>query len=47
MTNEGIGSEKGTLDVFDLETATKVTTAELGLQMGGLGFWKVEEPSEL
>lgn len=42
VTNEGKGGEKGTLDVFDLRADRKVATVELGLQMGGVAFWKVE-----
>lgn len=44
VSNEGIGGEKGTLDVFDLESNSKVCTAELGLQAGGIIFWKMERP---
>jgi DNA-binding beta-propeller fold protein YncE len=40
VSSEGIGSEKGTLDVFDMRKNTKVTTLELGLQAGGITFWK-------
>ena len=40
VTNEGKGSEQGTLDVFDLATDRKIETLELGLQMGGLAFWR-------
>jgi len=42
VTAEGIGGEKGTLDVFDLAEDRKVATVELGLQMGGVAFWKLE-----
>lgn len=42
VTNEGKGGEKGTLDVFDLRQDRKVATVELGLQMGGVAFWKIE-----
>ena len=38
---EGIGGEKGTLDVFDMQSDEKVCTVELGLQAGGITFWKV------
>jgi len=43
VSNEGIGGEKGTLDVFDLESNARVATVELGLQAGGIAFWKVVE----
>ena len=39
---EGIGAERGTLDVFDLSNNTLVDTVELGLQAGGICFWKSE-----
>ena len=42
VSNEGVGGEKGTLDVFDLEKNRKVCSVELGLQAGGIAFWKSE-----
>ena len=42
VTAEGIGGEKGTLDVLDLAQDRKVATVELGLQVGGVAFWKME-----
>ena len=42
VSNEGIGGEKGTLDVFDLASNKKVATCELGLQAGGIAFWKID-----
>ncbi len=42
---EGIGGENGTLDVFDLTRNELVATVELGLQAGGITFWKIE-PSD-
>ena len=43
VSSEGKGSEKGTLDVFDLTTDKKVATVELGLQAGGITFWKIDK----
>jgi DNA-binding beta-propeller fold protein YncE len=43
---EGIGGEQGTLDVFDLTENRFVTNAELGLQAGGITFWKSEPLDE-
>ncbi len=40
VSSEGIGSESGVLEVFDMEANTKVCTLELGLQAGGITFWK-------
>lgn len=42
VTSEGIGSIKGGLDVFDLTLNIKVSSVELGLQAGGIAFWKAE-----
>lgn len=39
---EGIGGENGTLDVFDLRANQLVTSVELGLQAGGITFWKID-----
>ena len=36
VTNEGIGSEKATVDVIDLGTRTVVATVEVGQQAGGV-----------
>jgi DNA-binding beta-propeller fold protein YncE len=40
VTCEGIGGETGTVDVFDLKENVKVCTVEVGLQAGGIAFWK-------
>lgn len=45
VTNEGIGGEAGTVDVFDLRTQEMVSTVEVGLQAGGIAFWKMEQPT--
>ena len=39
---EGIGGEPGSVDVLDLQELTKVATADIGKQAGGIAFWKVE-----
>ena len=44
VTAEGIGSEPGALDVFDLRTWTRTATADVGRQAGGIAFWKTEPP---
>lgn len=43
VSSEGIGAEAGTVDVFDLERLELVATAEIGLQAGGIAFWKSEQ----
>ncbi len=40
VTSEGVGSEKGAVDVFDMKTNRKVTSVDVGLQAGGIAFWK-------
>ena len=40
VSNEGIGSEKATVDVIDLTTMTRVATVEVGQQAGGIDIWK-------
>jgi len=38
VTSEGVGSEPGALDVFYLESYSKIATAEVGLQAGGVAL---------
>lgn len=42
VTEEGRGSEPGTLEVFDLATFTSVATVDLGQQAAGLDFFRME-----
>lgn len=42
VSNEGIGGESGTVDVIDLERRERVASVEVGLQAGGIAFWKEE-----
>ncbi|MBA3318308.1 MAG: YncE family protein [Gemmatimonadales bacterium] len=46
VTQEGVGSEPGTVDVIDLRTLGRVASVDLGQQAGGIGFWKSEPPAE-
>ena len=41
VTQEGIGSEPGTVDVVDLRAMARVASADVGQQAGGIDFWKV------
>src|SRR5215207_8952659 len=41
ISQEGIGSEPGTVDVIDLHALTKVASIDVGQQAGGIDFWKV------
>jgi DNA-binding beta-propeller fold protein YncE len=40
VTNEGVGAEPGTVEVYDLGSRTRVATADIGKQAGGIAFWK-------
>lgn len=42
VTNEGVGGEPGTVEVYDLATRTRVAAADVGKQAGGIAFWKVQ-----
>jgi len=41
VTSEGVGSEKGAVDVVDMRTNKLVSTVDIGLQAGGITFWKM------
>jgi DNA-binding beta-propeller fold protein YncE len=43
ITNEGVGSESGTVDVIDLKSRKQAASVDVGLQAGGIAFWKTEE----
>lgn len=36
VSNEGVGSEKATVDIIDLRSLTRVATVEVGQQAGGI-----------
>ena len=40
VTQEGVGSEPGAVDVIDLRARKKVATIDIGQQAGGIDFWK-------
>ena len=42
ITSEGVGSEPGRVDVYDLTALAHVGSAELAQQTGGITFWKME-----
>jgi DNA-binding beta-propeller fold protein YncE len=46
VTQEGVGSEPGTVDVIDLHTLARVASVDVGQQAGGIDFWKSEAPAE-
>ena len=41
VSNEAVGSVRGTLDVIDLQALAVVESIELGHQSGGIDFWTV------
>jgi DNA-binding beta-propeller fold protein YncE len=41
ISQEGVGSAPGTVDVIDLRARQKVATIDVGQQAGGIDFWKV------
>ncbi len=42
VTSEGRGGESGALDVFYLDSYTKIASAEVGLQAGGVTFLSMD-----
>ena len=42
VTNEALGSVRGTLDVFDLTVLERVASVELQHQPGGIDFWRTD-----
>lgn len=41
ISQEGVGSEPGAVDVIDLRALKKVAAIDVGQQAGGIDFWKV------
>ena len=39
---EGVGAEPGKVDIYDLRTFERVADVEVGLQAGGITFWRME-----
>lgn len=42
VTNEGIGGEPGTVEVYDIAARTRAAAVDIGKQAGGIAFWKME-----
>jgi len=42
VSNEGVGAAPGKVDVYDLRALVRVGSVEVGLQTGGIAFWKME-----
>lgn len=47
VTNESIGGDPGTLDVFDLHRLERTASVELALQPGGVALWRVDPEGAL
>jgi len=43
VSNESVGGDPGTLDVMDLKKHERLASVELGLQPGGIAFWKMDQ----
>ncbi len=42
VTQEGVGSEPGAVDVIDLRALARAASVDVGQQAGGIDFWKSE-----
>jgi DNA-binding beta-propeller fold protein YncE len=42
ITEEGIGSEPGTVEAIDLKTSKIVASVDVGSQAAGIDFWKID-----
>ena len=42
ITLEGIGGEPGTVEVYHLKTQERVAVVDVGMQAGGIAFWKMD-----
>jgi hypothetical protein len=47
VTEEGVASDPGTVEVFDLEQLRSVASVDVGQQAAGIGFWKTETGTPL
>jgi DNA-binding beta-propeller fold protein YncE len=41
VTAEGVGGERGSVDVIDLATDRVVASADVGKQASGIAFWRM------
>ena len=42
VTSEGKRADPGAVDVLDLRSLKKVASVDVGLQAGGIAFWKID-----
>ena len=45
VSNESVGAKPGRVDVYDLQSFTRVASVDVGQQAGGIAFWKMSPPS--
>jgi hypothetical protein len=45
VSSEGKGAEPGKVDVYDLRALTRVASADVGQQAGGIAFWRMAMPA--
>ena len=43
VTLEGVGSDPGTVEVYQVATGERVGAVDIGKQAGGIAFWKTDE----
>jgi DNA-binding beta-propeller fold protein YncE len=43
VSNEGVGSQPGKVDVYDLVALKRVASVDVGQQAGGIAFWRMQE----
>ncbi len=46
ISNEAVGAIRGTVDVIDLVSQTRVASVEVQYQPGGIAFWKMEPAAD-
>jgi DNA-binding beta-propeller fold protein YncE len=42
ISSEGVGAAPGKVDIYDLNSLTRVGSVDVGQQAGGIAFWKME-----
>ena len=42
VTVEGVGGDPGSVEVIEIESGTRVASARIGKQAGGIALWKLE-----
>jgi len=42
ISSEGVGAAPGKVDIYDLQSKTRVASVDVGQQAGGITFWKMQ-----